>query len=415
MNNRDREHVQSNPGGGASLPRLLLVTADSACQGEVPSLLEKLVGVHPLRCEFWSRAWRRPAQPKEAPHGDESTSIAADQRSLTLRALAKELLSFSLPLAGLVVAVLGLNVHGGATLAADDQAGPAEIDVAIDGGVLSVKVHDAPLEDVLVAIADEARLGIKLQGDLTRPVTAWFALALEEGISRLVGPNSLIKIYAPVEGRADQPRLTEIRVSESSPERVATVEAPLQANPLDPVYQDLEGADRKSRLRAVRELYRRGDEAAVDDLALVLAQDEDRRVRKLAAFGLGKVGGPNTLSALAAGVEDKDRRVRIQAIRGLAKIGGEDSTEILTGALTDPDARVRLHAVRALWSLGDVRTAAALSEVLAEDKDPEVRRASVRTLAKLGGDEAWWALFDATADADPTVREIAAAALRRQR
>ena len=321
----------------------------------------------------------------------------------------------SLPLAGLVVVVLGLNVHGRVALAADDQAGPTEIDVAIEGGLLSVKVRNAPLEDVLRAVADEARLGVKLEGDLTRPMTAWFALPLEEGISRLVGPNSLIMLYAPAAAGADQPRLTEIRVSESSPEPVATLEPPLQANPLDQVFQDLERADRGSQLRAVRELYRRGDEAAVDDLALILAQEEDRTVRRLAALGLGKVGGPKALSALTAAVEDKDRMVRIQAIRGLAKIGDEEPAEILTGALTDPDARVRLQAVLALHRLGDVRAAGALSEVLAEDKDPKVRRASVQALEKLGGDAAWWALFDAATDPDPTVREIAAAALRRHR
>ena len=144
-----------------------------------------------------------------------------------MRALAKELLFLSLRLAGLVVVVLGLNVHGGAALAAaaDDQAGPAEIDVAVQGGLLSVKVRNAPLEDVLRAVADEARLGLKLRGDLTRPVTSWLALPLEEGIRRLVGANSLIMIYAPVEGGVDQPRLTEIRVSESSPEPVAEARA----------------------------------------------------------------------------------------------------------------------------------------------------------------------------------------------
>ena len=107
--------------------------------------------------------------------------------------------------------------------------------------------------------------------------------------------------------------------------------------------------------------------------------------------------------------------VRVKAIGALAKIGGEDSTEILTSALADPDAGVRLHTVVALQRVGGAGTTGILSEVLAADEDPKVRRMSVRTLETLGGDEARWALLNATTDPDTTVREMAAAALRRQR
>ncbi len=54
-----------------------------------------------------------------------------------------------------------------------------------------------------------------------------------------------------------------------------------------------------------------------------------------------------------------------------------------------------------------------LGQILAKDKDPQVRRMVVRTLEKLGGDEAWRALFNATSDPDPKVREAAARALGR--
>ncbi len=54
-----------------------------------------------------------------------------------------------------------------------------------------------------------------------------------------------------------------------------------------------------------------------------------------------------------------------------------------------------------------------LGEILAEDKDPDMRLVAVRTLERLGGGEAWWALFEATTDPDLRVREAAAAAIRR--
>ncbi len=58
-------------------------------------------------------------------------------------------------------------------------------------------------------------------------------------------------------------------------------------------------------------------------------------------------------------------------------------------------------------------TVGVLTKVLGEDKDPEVRRVTVRTLERMGGAEAWWALFDATTDPDLRVREAAAAAIGR--
>ncbi len=123
---------------------------------------------------------------------------------------------------------------------------------------------------------------------------------------------------------------------------------------------------------------------------------------------------PKTFTAGALGPA-KDRSVRFQAIHGLAKIGGEESAEALATALSDHDPAVRLQTVLALQRIGDVGTVGVLTKVLGDDEDPEVRRVAVRTLERMGGDEAWWALFDATSDPHPTVREAANAAIGRSR
>ncbi len=176
--------------------------------------------------------------------------------------------------------------------------------------------------------------------------------------------------------------------------------------------QSVDRFDRKSKLRAVRELHGLDDESAIDDLAIVLAQETDSKVRRLAAFGLGDTGGAKALAPLGAALEDKDRSVRFQAIHGLAKIGGEEAAEALATTLRDHDPAVRLQTVLALQRIGDVGTVGILAEVLAKDPKPEVRRVTVRTLERRGGDEAWWALFEATSDPDPAVRKAAAAAIR---
>ncbi len=317
----------------------------------------------------------------------------------------------------LMLAALGIGVHGRPVLAAaaHQEANPVEIDVTVEDGVLAVNVSNARLEDVLRAIAERAGLRLRLAGDLGRPITAWFTLRLEEGLRRLVGDNSLIMIYEPARGQAGQLMLAEILVSGSPDGHVVTIEPAVKESSLDRVYDGLDRFDRKSKLRAVRELYGLDDEAAIDDLALVLAQETDSKVRRAAAIGLGNSGGAKALVALSVALGDKDRSLQFQAIHGLAKIGGEEAAEALTTTLRDHDPAVRLQTVLALQRVGDIGVVGLLGEILAKDKNPEVRRAVVRTLEKLGEDEAWWALFGATSDPDPTVREAAAAVIGRSR
>ncbi len=337
--------------------------------------------------------------------------------SLFCRKIAQGLCLVVLLLAGLLLmpAVLGIGVQGHPVLAAaaQQEANPVEIDVTVEDGVLAVHVRDAPLEDVLRAIAERTGLRMRLAGDLGRPTTAWFTLRLEEGLRQLVGDNSLIMIYEPARGQAGQLMLTAIRVSGSPDGQVVTIERAVKENSLDRFYDGLDRFDRKSKLRAVRELHGLDDEAAIEDLAIVLAQESDSKVRRLAAFGLGDAGDEKALAALIPALSDKDRSVRFQAIHGLAKIGGEEAAEALATALSDHDPAVRLQTVLALQRIGDVGTVGALTKVLGDDKDPVVRRVTVRTLERMGGDEAWWALFDATSDPNPTVRKAAATAIGR--
>ena len=207
--------------------------------------------------------------------------------------------------------------------------------------------------------------------------------------------------------------MAEILVSGSPDGDVVIVEPAVKESSLERVYDGLDRRDRESKLRAVRELHGLDDHAALNDLALVLAQEADFKVRRAAAVGLGYTGDEKALAALILALGDKHRSIRFQAIHGLARIGGEESAEALTVTLRDHDPAVRLQTVLALQRIGDVSAVGNLREVLAKDKDPEVRRVTVRTLEKLGGDEAWWALFDATTDPDLRVREAAAAAIKR--
>ena len=294
-------------------------------------------------------------------------------------------------------------------------ATPSEVDIAVEDGVLSVHLRNARLEDVLRAIAERTGLRFRLAGDLGSPVTAWFSVPVAEGIRQLAGDNGLIMIYAPSRGQVWQAELTEVRVSGAQDGHVVIIEPAKRTSSLNRVYGGFDRVGRQTKLRALQELYGLGDEATLDDLALILAQEPDQKIRRLAAFGLGISGNTKALTPLGTALGDKDRTVRFQAIHGLSQIGGHESAEALTPLLRDHDPAVRLQTVLALQRIGDAGTARALGEVLAKDKDPRVRRLVVRTLEKLGGDEAWWAIFDATSDPDPKVREAAVKVIGRPR
>ena len=76
-----------------------------------------------------------------------------------------------------------------------------EIHVAIERGLLSVDVHNAPLADVLRAIAEKAHFRLTLRGDLSTSVTWKFTgVPLDKGIKWLVGNNSVVMVHAPPNG-----------------------------------------------------------------------------------------------------------------------------------------------------------------------------------------------------------------------
>lgn len=352
---------------------------------------------------FWAQFGKRRPNGGRAPcsHGREAIR--------GLRRLAVLLLAGPL----LMPAVLATWGPGGLALAAAarQEANPVETDVMVEDEILAINVRGARLDDVLRAIAEQAGIRLKLTGDLGHPTTAWFAVRLEEGVRHLVGDNGLIMIYEPVRSQAGQHSLAEIWVRGSLDGPVVTFSPAANGDALDRLYYGLDRFDREGKLRAVRELVGLDDATATADLALVLSREPDPKVRRAAAIGLGDNASPEALDALSAALGDRDRSVRFHAIHGLAKIGGRESAAALTTTLWERDPAVRLQSVLALQRIGDVGTVGALAKVLGEDPDPRVRRVTVPTLERIGGAEAWWALFDATADTDPRVREAAAAAI----
>ena len=326
-------------------------------------------------------------------------------------------------LAGLVLTAVPLSVEmlSHPSLAATkDEASPPTVYVVVKAQYLTLSVRDAPLADVLRAIAQQAEFRLTIAGDLSSPVSWSFSeVTLDQGIRRLVRNFDHVLIYRSDRARSMPRSPAELIVYGAPDGRFATVEPVtkvepdpnIKPSPLDRVYQGLDRRDRHARLLAVRELARQKDEAAVDDLALVLTHESDTLLRRMAAIGLGSIGGSQALAMLIAALEDKNRLIRAQAVGALGKIGNDEAIAALMGGLRDGDPLVRAGTVRALQKLHAIDLAHILRKVLLDDSSPKVRKAAIRTLKTMRSEAARTALEIGAMDPDPGVSETAALAL----
>ena len=274
----------------------------------------------------------------------------------------------AVPLAVLVIlASPALNLSQATLAQVAKEARPAEIELALERGMLTLTVTNVPLADVLQAMGEQAGFKVIVHRDLDTSVTASFTrFPLDRAIFRLVGDTSMVMIYTAFQGDVGPGPLAEVHLYSTPSTRVVAAGQPTGAGE----------TGRGARLRDVRTLVEQPDYAAVDDLAWIVVEDEDPVVRRMAAAGLGMVGGDQAVAALAQALADEDNTVQTRAIYALSKIGDDEA-------------------------------ARALGEVLTGDSDAQMRRHAARALARLGSEEARRVLLAATSHPDETIRSAA--------
>ena len=293
----------------------------------------------------------------------------------------------ALCLVGLVLfaAAPALDVGDRLALAAEQET---TIEVSLRQGLLSVDLRETPLATALSAIGDEAGFRVAITGDLDTPVSWSFTdVPLDKALRRLLQNTNSVLIHGPSrDGGARRlvavHAFSRIAVPGPGAARVArTIRTGKGELAGRPPLSDPDD-ERRDRLRAVRKLAKLPHAKAAKDLALFLSEDEDPVVRRVAAIGLGKVGGEPALARLTAALDDEDEWVRRRAIQGLGRIGSDSA-------------------------------ARALGETLTGDPDTAIRRAAARTLGRMRSEEALGALEAARSDPDFSVRQAVAAALAR--
>ena len=280
-----------------------------------------------------------------------------------------------------------------------EDAAKFSIAVHVERGLLSVDARNAPLGVVLEAIANQAGFRLKTKGGLDTPVTWSFSgVPPDKGVRRLLRNVSSVMVYAPSEDGGTG-RLISIRTLRRKADPADDSMSVARTIPTPPPHQTASVAesqpqpgailarvkwdgDRENRLQAVRQLIRKPNATSAEVLAVLLSQDEDSVIRRIAAIGLGKLRVPEAKEALIAALSDEDSLVRRRALQGLAKTWRNQAVE-------------------------------PLSTVLIEDPEPNVRRQAALRLGRIYSEEAYRSLDAARFDTDISVRRAVMAGLAR--
>ena len=172
----------------------------------------------------------------------------------------------------------------------------------------------------------------------------------------------------------------------------------------------------KIRLKTVEALGRIQDTSMVILLANRL-KDEDKSVRKAAAFSLGLLFSPLAESYLIDAIKlDSDEEIRAEIIEALGKSGTENCFRILNDFLESDNHRYETAATVACGILAyrgfpPISNASPLEMLLNSSKGNDVRWRSAYSLFRIASPSSFGNTFKETSNDDPLVRYFVIKAL----
>ena len=140
--------------------------------------------------------------------------------------------------------------------------------------------------------------------------------------------------------------------------------------------------------------------------------DSHPEVRDRSAWALGEIEDAGAVPALVRALRgDADRRVRLTSAWALGEIEDRSAVNGLVPALKDPDVELRKKVAWALGEIEDASAVAGLVQVLRNDADTTVRREAVWALGEIEDASAVSGLVAALRDPDVEIRKKVAWAL----
>lgn len=140
-------------------------------------------------------------------------------------------------------------------------------------------------------------------------------------------------------------------------------------------------------------------------------QDREKMVRWVAVEALARLGDPETVPALLAGLNDTAWTIRVAIIRALIEIGDVAVVSHIASLLNDPNTNVQEAVIEAIGALGSLKDISLLESVVQGTFDDMARLAAVQAIHRLRGTHGNATLLLALKDRNMLIRWYAALAL----
>lgn len=153
----------------------------------------------------------------------------------------------------------------------------------------------------------------------------------------------------------------------------------------------IEDEDPSVRVAAMFAMHRLGDTTHTGRMSGYLLNHADERVRRNAAFVLGRFEEEGAIKMLARAMKDKDLGVQNMALEGMARLGNPQAREQLVFTANSGVGSEEVFAIGALSVLKDPLHEDMFRAKVADEEAPhlETRLAAARALAMLGHNDGY--------------------------
>lgn len=176
---------------------------------------------------------------------------------------------------------------------------------------------------------------------------------------------------------------------------------------IDKKIGELKGANTDTRLLAITDLARTGEEKALQALISQLQIEKDPYVKIQLIEALPMRMSTSAVQAAMSMLEDPNPQVRQAAMITLGYFGDprQTSVAISSAVLREKDEGVKLSALNTLKKHRNKTAVNAIKRIIKEDRSRDIRLAGLRNLSEMNIKEAQDGLKEYANDPDPEIKK----------
>ncbi|MGB3221906.1 MAG: HEAT repeat domain-containing protein [Desulforhopalus sp.] len=258
-------------------------------------------------------------------------------------------------------------------------------EVTFQDDLISAKLVDAPLIEVLQQLKREYGFKAHFHGDLSEKITLSFTdLPLDRSLQQLTAGHSL-SVVSKTNSELEQNesrQIAEVWVLSRS-----TTSTARKTPPPPPGAQTKPSpAQTDETVMPQEQSLEQPEITGQENISLeqVLNDPDAERNNQLQAIQqLINIGDSASVIAMAAFLDNQDKEIRQMLVNGISSINSAESTQVLGQVLqTEADPEIRMIALRALSQRKSDEAARSFLENARDDMDEEVRNLAHQVLAE---------------------------------